>query len=298
MPLPRSVSDLPARVAARSGVFALGLASALVPGPGLRPGPEARGAVAAHVAAASRDELATLSDEFTSRGSLAGWRHFHAAEGWPSMVRRIEVRPEGSGELYLEPYTSGWYADFHAPFLYKDVTGDFVVSARLRADAIAGGVPRSAWSLAGLMVRAARAVTPATWTPGGENWLFITAGVADDVRQPVLETKTTVGSRSTLRLHPVPAGWVELRIQRTGAAFELASRHDGEPWVVRARFARPDLPPTLQVGLNAYTDWNHAAPLHGDPARFNTTVLRDGSPDLGLRVDWIRFARPESLPPA
>ena len=119
--------------------------------------------------------------------------------------------------------------------------------------------------------------------------------MADDVRQPVLETKTTVNSASRLRLHPVPAGWVELRVTRVGASFELASRHDGQEWVVRERLDRPDLPPTVQVGLNAYTDWYHATPLHDDPLRFNTTVLTDGTPDLGLRVDWVRFARPGAV---
>ena len=42
------------------------------------------------------------------------------------MVRRLEVRGD-SGQLYLEPWTSGWYADFHAPFLFREVSGDFVV---------------------------------------------------------------------------------------------------------------------------------------------------------------------------
>jgi hypothetical protein len=139
------------------------------------------------------------------------------------------------------------------------------------------------------MVRAPRAVTPADWTPGGENWLFITTGVADDVSAPVFETKTTVASRSRLRLHPAKAGWVELRIARTGATFVLASRYDGEGWVERARFERADLPATVQVGLNAYTDWYSARPLHNDPRAFNTRVIKDGRPDLAFRVDWVRF---------
>jgi regulation of enolase protein 1 (concanavalin A-like superfamily) len=237
------------------------------------------------------DDLAALGDEFATGASLARWTQFHVTEGWPSMVRRAEVRP-ATGELYLEPHTSGWYADFHAPFLYQEVTGDFVVTARLRADALDGGVPKTPWSLAGLMARAPRAITRATWTPRGENWVFITTGVAEEPGVPVFETKTTVQSQSQLRLHPARAGWVELRMTRVGPAFELASRYDGEAWVVRARFERADLPATLQVGLNAYTDWYHATPMHGDPLRFNTTVLTDGKPDLGLRVDWVRFARP------
>ena len=245
-------------------------------------------------ATAAPDDLAALSDEFASAASLGRWTQFHEAEKWPSMIRRVEVRR--GGELYLEPHTSGWYADFHAPFMYKEVTGDFVVTARLRADGIDGGVPTSQWSLAGLMARAPRTVTRETWTPNGENWVFVTAGVAEEPGVPVFETKTTVNSRSRLRLHPARAGWVELRITRVGAAVELATRADGEDWVVRDRFDRPDLPAMLQVGLNAYTDWYHARSMHDDPRRFNTTVLTDGTPDMGLRVDWVRFTRPAAAP--
>ena len=237
-------------------------------------------------------DLACLGAEFGSADALAGWRQFHDVEGWPSMTRRLEVNA-ASGELHLEPTTSGWYADFHAPFVFREVAGDFTVTTRLRADGLAGGLPRAAWSLAGLMVRAPRQVTPRTWTAGGEDWLFITTGVADDVSRPVIETKTTRHSQSRLRLHAARAGWVELRVTRRGASFELASRWDGEEWVVRDRFERGDLPATLQVGINAYTDWYSTTALQSDPLRFNTTVVTDGKPDLGVRVDWIRFARPD-----
>jgi regulation of enolase protein 1 (concanavalin A-like superfamily) len=237
-----------------------------------------------------------VDEEFADSAALGRWTWFHDAERWPDMRRRTAVRTAGTGELYLEPHTSGWYADFHGPFLYRLVAGDFVATARVLAEAPDGGVPRIPWSLGGLMVRAPRAVDSATWTPGGEQWLFITAGVADQPSRPVLETKTTVGSRSALRLHPVRAGWVELRVTRTGPAFELASRQDGEEWVTRARFDRPELPDTLQVGINAYTDWYHASALHDDPRRFNATVLHDGNAGLGLRVDWVRVIRPPAGP--
>ena len=291
MPMPTTSRPMPTptrrhRAAALFAACAACAASA-VPAAGQAPHRAARAATRPAPAPA-----ALVDEQFADAAALGRWTWFHEAERWPDMRRRAEVRPAGTGELYLEPYTSGWYADFHAPFLYRTVAGDFVATARVLAEAPGGGVPSVPWSLGGLMVRAARAVDSATWTPGGERWLFITAGVAGEASRPVLETKTTVGSRSTLQLHPVRAGWVELRVTRAGRAFELASRHDGEGWVVRARFDRPDLPDTLQVGINAYTDWYHASALHGDPRRFNTTVLRDGRAGLGLRVDWVRVARP------
>jgi hypothetical protein len=58
------------------------------------------------------------------------------------------------------------------------------------------------------MVRAPRAVDSTTWTPGGEQWLFITAGVAEQPSRPVLETKTTVGSHRRCSCTGA-RGWVE-----------------------------------------------------------------------------------------
>lgn len=31
----------------------------------------------------------------------------------------------------MEPYTSGLYADYHAPFIFKTVEGDFVTETKL-----------------------------------------------------------------------------------------------------------------------------------------------------------------------
>ena len=277
----------PLRPLTAATALAVALAVVLPVAPAAAQGRAAAAVAAAPVPARTADPT-VLADEFRDPGTLESWRRFDRVEGWPDHARRVVIDPTRDGELVIEPHTSGWYEDFHAPFLFKEVSGDFVVTARVRADGVAHPTPRAAWSLAGLMVRAPRDITPRTWTPGGENWLFITTGVADDLDRPVIETKSTVNSRSALRLHPARAGWMELRITRRGAAFELASRYDGEDWIPRARFDRPDLPATVHVGLNAYSDWWTAKSLHGDPLKFDTTVLADGKPDLRLRVDWIR----------
>jgi hypothetical protein len=218
------------------------------------------------------------------------WTRFDAAEGWPDMVKRAAV---ADGRLTVEPWTSGWYAEFHAPFLYKEVTGPFVATARLRVRGKESDVPAEPWSLAGLMVREPRPGSGKAWEPRGENWLFLTTGIAFETGKPVFETKTTVNSRSNLKLAPAKAGWIEVRIARVGPQFVLLSRYDGEAWQVRERFYRSDLPRTVQVGLNAYTGWNSAEDLQKDPQRFNTTVLKDRRADLVLEVDWVRFSRPE-----
>ena len=228
---------------------------------------------------------ASIGDEFDNADTLATWTSFEAAHGWPDHLRSAKVV---DGVLEIEPWTSGWYAEFHAPFLHREVSGDFLVTARIAANGLDGETPTSTWSLAGLMVREPRAVAPATWEPRAENWLFITTGVADRIDVPVYESKTTVNSRSNLKLRPAPTGWVEVGIARLGPSFILLVREDGR-WRVHERFFRMDLPRTVQVGLVAYTDWDSAGELQSDPHRFNTTVMKHGKPDLKARVDWVRY---------
>ncbi|WP_400194348.1 hypothetical protein [Hymenobacter sp. B81] len=242
--------------------------------------------------------MATLSEEFSDATGLSRWKQFHEAEGWPSMVARADIGRAAKGHLYLEPTTSGWYADFHGAFMYKEITGDFLVTSRLKVTGKTTELPATTWSLAGLMVREARpTVKPANWQPNGENWLFLTAGIAEPAGQPVFESKTTVNSRSNLKLRPAKAGWVELGILRVRAAFVLLYRYEGEQqWQVHERFFRRDMPRTVQVGLNAYTDWYSARQYHNDPLKFNTTVVTNGKPDLALHVDYVRFQRPKFQP--
>ena len=235
------------------------------------------------------EDIAPLSDEFTSSDSLGKWKRFDATEGWPDQVKRVEV---ADGSLVIEPWTSGWFAEFHAPFFFKEVTGSFVATARVRVRGKEGKVPTEPWSLAGLMVREGRPDSAKKQEPRGENWMFLTTGVANDASKPVFETKTTVNSRSNLRLAPARDGWVELRMVRVGPSFIFLSRYEGEPWQVRERFYRMDFARTAQVGLCAYTGWNSAQDMHNDPAKFNATVLKDRRADVILEVDWIRFSRP------
>ncbi len=241
--------------------------------------------------AAALPPIASLSDEFDSVASLGRWTSHGAAEGWPEMIRSLGI--DGGGMLRLEPTVSGWYADFRAPFLFQEVTGDFVATTRVRARGTNGGLPSVTWSLAGLMVREPRLTTAQTWEPRAENWLFATTGIAGRAGQPVLETKTTVNGRSALNLHPVPAGWLELRIVRVRADFLVFYRPDGAAeWTLQERFYRPDLPRTLQVGVNAYSGWDLVPELWNAPAAFNRTVITDRATDLAAEFDYVRFDRP------
>lgn len=235
------------------------------------------------------DDLTELSDEFDDPETLDNWLLLSESEGWIDMFKSVDIDTTNEGHLTVEPDASGWFEEWHGGFLYKEVTGDFIVTARLWSKGKETDTANQTWSLSGLMARVQREDTPETWQPGLENWLFITTGIADNLSRPVFETKTTIDSSSKLKLHPTKAGWVELGLVRIGPNFVLLARYEGEDWKIKARFTREDMPETLQVGLNAYSDGDSRTT--DSPVIFNT-VPTEGKPDLVVMVDYIRFQRP------
>lgn len=245
----------------------------------------------------TRDDLSALSDEFNDAASMHSWKNLSAVEGWPSQIEKMDVNATSPGALYLVPYTSTWFEDYHGVFLYKEVTGDFMVTTRIKANGKHSAVPTSAFSLTGIMARAPReGLTPDTWTPNHENWVFITTGVGHAAEgEPQIETKTTVNSVSDLRLIPSSMDWLDLRVVRVGQTFAMLYRLPGKPWTLSRCFDRPDLPQRLQVGLNAYTDWGPInSQFYNNEGAFNRTLLKGPQthPDLIMRDDYIHFVRP------
>lgn len=239
----------------------------------------------------SQSDISALSDEFNDAASLARWSDHATVGGWPSWVEQIDIDTTAPGQLHLVPKASGWYEDYRGVFLYQQVTGDFDVTMRIRVTGKQSNLPTTTFSLSGLMVRAPREVTAQTWTPGGENWVFITTGYGDRdpnrVNKPQIETKTTVDSSSALELRISRDDWMELRVVRLGANVVMFYRFPAEGWQVSRVYERPDFPAELEVGVNAYSSNN----VQGDPATYN---MRSDPPagDLVARVDYMRYQRP------
>lgn len=231
--------------------------------------------------------------EFTSINELSSWKWLHEFEEWPDKVKKREV---ADGMLVLEPGTSGWFADKNAPFLFKEVSGDFDVRARVKATGLQTNISETIWSLGGLMVRVPKPNGKNQWKPKEENWMFMTTGVAEEPGKQVIETKYTLNSRSNLKLRDAKAEWITLRIVRVGNVFIMLCKYDQDTkWTVHDRFYLADWPQVLQVGINCYTN-SSAVPaniLWGDPFRFNSETFDGlGKPDFRLTVDFIRFTRP------
>ena len=244
------------------------------------------------------DDLALLSDEFENPTSLGEWQRIYLLEGWNAdQLESWSIDPGNGGFMEMIPYSSTWFQDYRGVFALKQINGDFIVTTDVTPTNRAGtGAPQRSFSLAGVLVRAPRpgVTSPDTWTAGGENYIFLSLGSATSPGSFQFESKTTVDSVSTLVPTPgVPRA--SIRIARIGDAYISLRRPQGGAWTVHARFSRPDLPDTLQVGLTAYTDWQTVQTF--DPLEHNQTVINTGDPDLIARFDYVRYRRP-SLPSA
>jgi hypothetical protein len=243
-------------------------------------------------AAFASDDLTPLSDEFNDASTLSQWKRVYIVEGWGANQLEVQdINTTRAGHMVMIPFTSTWYNDYRGELTFKEVTGDFVVTADIEASRRNGtGAPTSQFSLAGIMVRTPRQITPATWLPGGENYLFLSIGSANQPGTFQFEVKSTVSSDSQLIIAPAGTGHAIIQYARIGRYF-VALKNVGGAWSVHHRYSRPDMPSTLQVGMTVYTDYPAASSV--SPFMQNSTVLHNGNPDLLAAYDYFRFARPQ-----
>ncbi len=244
-----------------------------------------------------RDDLKGLSDEFDDASTLKQWsRIFETEQSKADQLEQFDIAKTKPGWMVMVPYSSTWYMDYRGVLVYKEIKGDFVVTSNIRVARRGGdGAPRSNFSLAGLMIRTPRDVTPQTWKPGGENYIFLSLGAANRPGSFQFEVKTTVNSRSTLAVTDAGTPAAMIQIARIGNEFILLKKTPEGTWNIHQRYRRTDMPEQLQVGLTVYTDYSTASRLK--PPQQNTQVIRNGRPDLVAGFDYVHFQRP-ALPAA
>jgi hypothetical protein len=233
-------------------------------------------------------DLKSLSDEFDKPESLSNWKQIWQTEGWTAnQLQKCSIE---NGNLVLMPYSSSWYQDYRGVLLYKEVTGDFIVTTKVTSTGRDGqSAPRSDYSLGGIMVRTPRQDNARSWRPGQENYIFLSIGTADRPGNFQFEVKTTENSVSTLEKTMAASGEALLQFVRVGRSVVLLKKQGGN-WTVHKRYDRGDMPASLQVGFTVYTDWNSVSQM--TPIQQNNTVIRGGRPDLISKFDYMRFARP------
>lgn len=143
-----------------------------------------------------------------------------------------------------------WFMQQRGVLLYKPVSGDFRITADVHTSKSSdtsqppggdGGV-----QLGGVMARSDAVAQ--------ENYVFVVVG--DDGDGLSVETKNTVNGLSKFQGPAWDSADAELRLCRFGTTLSAYKRHVGtqETWLQAASFERSDLPVSLQVGLNIYTD--------------------------------------------
>lgn len=267
------VDGLPAQERADLMAFLLELDGSEIPGAGPPLEPE-------------EDDIAPLGDEFDDSTTITNWNRLNDSEGWNSdKLETFDVDTTTPGNMRIMPYTTSWYMDLVGPLVYKEISGDFVVTMQLDASRRGGlaGRPQALFSLGGIMIRTPRNIVAANpnpdpapdvelpwppagyttdWTPDGENYIFLSygnAGGTTPANQWTYEVKTTINGNSQLYYDsqgvPADESVVTLQAIRRGSTFVVMRKHGAGDWIVENRFNRPDMPDTLQVGITTYTDW-------------------------------------------
>lgn len=263
----------------------IGVVAFFVPGLGCVPKPMP------NVQPAIQTSFADMSDEFDNPQSLSKWSRANKVEGWNvDQLERFDIGKTQMGWMTMMPYASTWYQDYRGVLAFKLLTGDFIVTTHLKVSRRQGtGAPQSQFSLAGIMARAPRTDSASSWRRGQENYVFLSLGSADRPGQFQFEVKSTTNSDSQLVTEPASTGDAIIRVARIGATMVMLKNVEGK-WSVHRRYSRPDLPPTLQVGLTCYTDWPTASQM--PPDQHNGSVIRTGRPDLLAMFDYVRFTKP------
>lgn len=217
------------------------------------------------------DPLAVLNDEFDDPSTLENWFLRHEVENEAAPYTVLDIDATTPSALTVVPTTSGWYNDYDGFFMFKMLTGNFRVEARV----VAGNVgdpdsgPESPFNAAGVMVR-----NP-IHAANQENWVTHNVGFQDLLM--ATETKSTVNSWSMLQLTASP-NIATLRICRLDSQFILARRLDGGDWEQMQSYERADMPAELQVGL-LVNGWNST----GGTPDFEAT------PDIQAMFEYVRF---------
>jgi regulation of enolase protein 1 (concanavalin A-like superfamily) len=179
---------------------------------------------------------------------------------WSSPPREpIRIAAGPRTDLFVDP--AGGEPVLNAPMLLGATDGDFVLSARVRADL------RATFDAGALMLHAGER----TWaklalelSPSGQAMIVsvVTRGVSDDAN----------GS-------PVPGDGVWLRVARIGTTCALHASPDGHRWDLVRHFAL-DAPVGLAAGLLAQSPTGDGCTATFDEIRFAARTLsdlRDGS---------------------
>lgn len=283
------------------------------------------------LSSAMADTLQPLGDEFNDAATFPRWQDIDVVEGWvASTDEAADINTTTPGYFRIVPIALGWYMHLRGVLFFKEVTGDFIATTRLRVfsrhnPANPLEVPNRSFSLTGIFIHEPRPYithaapnpyrTDAVWPPAAfgsdyvpntENYIFLSFGSAGNPGTRQFEIKATRNSNSLLYFGSTGidqssnVAWMQMvRVGNTVVCLRKYS--EAGPWLVENRYPNPDHPfpafgPTLQVGITAYTDWPNGEPFNngGVQTSFHANYAPPGpgQPDLISEVDYFRLKRP------
>ncbi|MFK7777045.1 MAG: hypothetical protein QM501_02830, partial [Gimesia sp.] len=78
------------------------------------------------------DDLTDLGDDFEDATTLLNWQRIYQTEGWnANQLETWDINNTQAGRMVLTPYTTGWYESYRGPLVYKEITGDFVMTTQV-----------------------------------------------------------------------------------------------------------------------------------------------------------------------
>ncbi len=283
-------------------------------------------------AACGADDIAPLSDEFDAAATIAEWQDLAAVEGWGIAAHELaDIDTTEPGRFHIVPAANTWFGHLRGLLFFKEITGDFVATARVRVLSRHNPLdptepPDRSFSLTGIFIHGPRPITQAApspyttdavWPPGDfgsdylpntENYIFLSYGSAGDPGTRQFEIKATRDSDSRLyySANGIDQSETEawLQLVRVGDTVVCLRKHSAAgPWIVENRYPNPrhpfpDFGATLQVGITAYTDWPAAAPFNSggleSSYHFNYAPPDNSATrDLVSQVDYFRLRRPD-----
>ena len=255
-------------------------------------------------------QIQLLNDEFNDSRSLINWKNINQVEKWGiEQLEHYSINDTTAGKMVMIPRTASWFGGYRGPLLYKEVSGDFVVTIKVDVQGRNAALPTEDYNLAGIMLRHVReypdgALGANGWMQEDNNYMFLSIGAAatnhhtcNPCAGPHFEVKNTLNGTSDLRVVQVDTTSTQIRVVRNDSAFIIMYRLEtDQQWVVHERYCRADFPDTIQVGLVTYTDWQKVS-SYISPFTHNSTQIEGNecntgpacNPDIIGEFEFIRF---------
>jgi hypothetical protein len=240
-----------------------------------------------------------VSDEFDDSTTLSTcWSQLNA-----ELTTAFDIDMTAPDQLAIVPMANtGSWAESVAPFLYKEITGDFLVATYVVAGSATDPAvaPSHDYNMAGLFVR--RPI-PVGAPNLDEDWIKWEIGYrADDLSPP--DSPPPAGTLAARSVSSSPAHVLDygaedthvsgLAICRVGVTFGLYRRVSQGDWVVLHTLTQgtnaPNLPETVQVGVIAGA---YSAPPADIQAQFEYVRFAPEPPQTAPQCEsWLETMTP------